>query len=102
MAPLAAVGLGWALYYYFACESGDGQTVGKRVMKIRVARTDGAPAGMREVGLRTVLRVVDRLFLYLVGLIVMLATRERRGRLGDLVGGTMIVSAEQPAAVNAT
>ena len=47
--PLVAVGLGWALYYYFACESGSGQTVGKRVMNIRVVRVDGAPAGMREI-----------------------------------------------------
>nr|MBA3262634.1 RDD family protein [Thermoleophilaceae bacterium] len=96
-APLVAVTLGWALYYYFACESGSGQTVGKRVMKIRVVDVDGAPAGMREIGLRTVLRIVDGMFFYLVGLIVMLATRERRGRLGDLIGGTMIVSADEPA-----
>jgi uncharacterized RDD family membrane protein YckC len=96
-APLTAVGIGWALYYYFACESGSGQTIGKRVMNLRVVGTDGAPAGMREIALRTVLRVVDGLFFYLVGLIVMLATRERRGRLGDLVGGTMIVSAEKSA-----
>ena len=96
---LTAVGVGWALYYYFACESGAGQTVGKRVMNIRVVSTDGAPAGMREIGLRTVLRLIDGLFIYLVGLIVMLATRERRGRLGDLVGGTMIESAERPSAV---
>ena len=92
---LTVVGLGWALYYYFGCETGSGQTVGKRAMKIRVVRTDGAPAGMREIGVRTVLRLVDGLFLYGVGLVVMLVTRERRGRLGDLAGGTMIVSAEQ-------
>jgi uncharacterized RDD family membrane protein YckC len=94
---LAVVGIGWALYYYFACESGSGQTVGKRALNIRVARTDGAPAGMREIGIRTVLRLVDGLFLYGVGLVVMLVTRERRGRLGDLAGGTMIVSADKPA-----
>jgi uncharacterized RDD family membrane protein YckC len=96
-APLVAVMLGWALYYYFACESGSGQTLGKRVTNIRVVRSDGAPAGMREIALRTVLRVIDMQFFYLVGLIVMMGTRERRGRLGDLVGGTMIVSAEQSA-----
>jgi uncharacterized RDD family membrane protein YckC len=96
---LTAVGIGWALYYYFACESGSGQTVGKRALNIRVVRTDGAPAGMREIGIRTVLRLVDGLFLYGVGLVVMLVTRERRGRLGDLAGGTMIVSADKPAAV---
>jgi uncharacterized RDD family membrane protein YckC len=94
---LTAVGIGWALYYYFALESGNGQTLGKRVMNIRVADVNGQPAGMREVALRTVLRLIDGLFFYLVGLVVMLATRERRGRLGDLVGGTMIVSADTPA-----
>jgi uncharacterized RDD family membrane protein YckC len=96
-APLVAVMLGWALYYYFACESGSGQTLGKRAMNIRVVRTDGGPAGMREIALRTVLRVIDMQLFFLVGLIVMLGTRERRGRLGDLVGGTMIVSGEKAA-----
>ena len=94
---LTVVGIGWALYYYFACESGSGQTVGKRALNIRVVRTDDEPAGMREIGIRTVLRLVDGLFLYGVGLVVMLVTGERRGRLGDLAGGTMIVSADKPA-----
>jgi uncharacterized RDD family membrane protein YckC len=96
-APLVGVMLAWALYYYFACESGSGQTLGKRVTNIRVVRVDGRPAGMREITLRTVLRLIDMQFFYLVGLIVMLGTRERRGRLGDLVAGTMIVSADQAA-----
>lgn len=91
---MSAVIAAWALYYYFACESGGGQTLGKRVMKIRVVRVDGSPAGMRDIAVRTVLRIVDGLFLYLVGLIVMLVSGERRGRLGDLAAGTMIVSAD--------
>ena len=91
---LAAVILGWALYYFFALESGEGQTIGKRLMKLRVVRADGRPAGMREVGVRTILRVVDN---YLVGLIVMLATGERRQRIGDLAAGTIVVDASGPA-----
>jgi uncharacterized RDD family membrane protein YckC len=93
-APLIAVVLGWALYYYFACESGAGQTLGKKVMKIRVVRTDGAPAGVRDIAIRTVARLIDMQFVYLVGLIAMLVTGERRGRLGDLAAGTMIVTAD--------
>jgi uncharacterized RDD family membrane protein YckC len=89
--------LGWALYYYFACESSGGQTFGKRLLKLRVVRVDGSPAGMGEVAVRTLLRVIDGIALYLVGLIVMLVTGERRGRLGDLAGGTMIVDASAPA-----
>jgi uncharacterized RDD family membrane protein YckC len=90
---LAAVILGWALYYYFALESGDGQTVGKKLMKLRVVRADGSPAGMREVAVRTVLRVVDGAGAYIVGLIVMLATGEKRQRVGDLAAGTIVVDA---------
>jgi uncharacterized RDD family membrane protein YckC len=88
-APLAGVVVGWALYYYFACESGGGQTVGKKVTHLRVVQVDGSPAGMREIAIRTVLRVVDTV---LVGLIAMMATGERRARLGDLAAKTMIVS----------
>jgi uncharacterized RDD family membrane protein YckC len=97
-ASLDAILLGWALYYYFACESSEsGQTLGKRAMNIRVVRVDGSPAGMREVAVRTILRVIDGIFFYLVGLIVMIATGERRGRLGDLAAGTKVVSADVPA-----
>src|SRR5215216_3651065 len=94
---LGAVIAGWALYYYFALESGDGQTVGKKLMKLRVVRADGRPAGMREIAVRTILRVVDGIGAYIVGLIVMLATGERRQRIGDLAAGTIVVDASGPA-----
>jgi uncharacterized RDD family membrane protein YckC len=90
---LYLITLAWALYYYFACESGGGQTLGKRAMKLRVVRVDGSEAGMREIAVRTVLRVVDGICLYLVGLIVMIASGKRRQRLGDMAGGTIVVDA---------
>ena len=93
---LSAVILGWTLYYYFALESGDGQTLGKKLLKLRVVRADGRPAGMREIAVRTVLRVVDGIGAYIVGLIVMLATGQRRQRLGDLAAGTIVVDASAP------
>jgi uncharacterized RDD family membrane protein YckC len=98
---MALVSLAWALYYYFALESGDGQTVGKKLMKLRVLRADGARTGMREIAVRTALRIVDGMFLYLVGLVVMLVTGQRRQRLGDIAAGTVVVdasSAQAPAA----
>lgn len=99
---VGAVTAAWALYYYFALESGDGQTVGKKAMKLRVVKADGSPLEMREVAMRTVLRVVDGLFAYLVGLIVMMATGERRQRLGDLAAGTMVADASAEPAEAAT
>jgi uncharacterized RDD family membrane protein YckC len=95
---LTAVILGWALYYYFALESGDGQTVGKKLLKLRVVCADGRPAGMREIAVRTILRVVDGFGLYIVGLIVMLVTGEKRQRIGDLAANTIVVDASAPPA----
>jgi uncharacterized RDD family membrane protein YckC len=95
---LSAVIAGWMLFYYFACESGHGQTVGKRLLQLRVVRADGRPSGMREILVRTALRPIDAVGGYLLGLVVMLITGERRQRLGDLAAGTMVVSAEPPAA----
>jgi uncharacterized RDD family membrane protein YckC len=94
--PVVAVVTAWALYYPFALESGSGQTLGKKLMKIRVVRVDGSAAGMGDIAVRTVLRVVDMQLMYLVGLVVMLLTGERRGRLGDLAAKTMLVSADTP------
>jgi len=96
---LSAVTLGWVLYYYFALESGHGQTLGKKLLKLRVVRADGRPAGMAEIAVRTVLRVIDGVGGYIVGLIVMLATGQRRQRLGDLAAGTIVVDASAPAHV---
>lgn len=90
---------GWTLYYFFALESGDGQTLGKRVMKLRVVSADGGPATMQQVAKRTVVRIVDG---NIIGLIVMLATGDRRMRLGDIVAGTVVTEAEStPAATEA-
>jgi uncharacterized RDD family membrane protein YckC len=95
---LQIVVLAWALFYYFAMESGAGQTVGKRAMGLRVLMVDGQRAGYGEIGVRTALRVIDGIAFYLVGLIVMLVTGERRQRLGDLAAKTCVTSADwQPA-----
>src|SRR5262245_952831 len=100
---LIALVTAWALYYYFALESGGGQTLGKRLMKLRVVRADGSAASTSEIAVRTILRVIDGIFVPIIGLITMLATGKRRQRLGDLAAGTIIVDAgAAPQAAPAT
>ena len=69
-------------------------TFGYCFFQCLVVRADGRPAGMGEIAVRTILRVIDN---YLVGMIVMIATGERRQRIGDLAAGTIVVDASGPA-----
>jgi len=81
--------------YFGVSEALTGQTLGKRLLGVRVARADdGGRPGAGAIAIRTLLRIVDALpFLYLVGLIVVFATGRRRQRVGDLAARTTVVRA---------
>jgi uncharacterized RDD family membrane protein YckC len=101
---VAAVVLFYFLLYwgYYSLFEGfwNGQTPGKRLLKIRVIKDSGRQITLFEALARNLLRVIDMLPypFYLVGVITMLCNREQK-RLGDLVAGTIVVherSDEQP------
>jgi len=78
-----------------------GQTPGKRWMKLRVIREDGRPISFFEATVRNLLRDFDIMPLpfYSIGLISVFITN-RDQRVGDLVAGTVVVrerEAEAPA-----
>jgi uncharacterized RDD family membrane protein YckC len=90
----AALFLVLVFFYYFALEAIIGRTVGKLLLGMRVVGRNGGPPSLWAVGIRTVLRVVDWLpLLYLVGFVAMLATGDRRRRLGDLGAKTSVARA---------
>ncbi len=74
----------------------NGQTPGKRLMKIRVLSVDGQPINGLQAILRNVLRAVDAQpgLVYLVGLVAA-SSNPRFQRLGDWVCGTMVVVEER-------
>ena len=77
--------------YHVLFEGTTGRTPGKRALRIRVVDADGGPCTYRAAALRTLGRFVDFLpVAYLVAFGSMALT-ERRQRLGDLLGGTVVV-----------
>lgn len=81
--------------YWTALEVGwQGQTLGKRLVGVRVVRADGAPVTVLDSAVRNLLRAVDFLpACYPVGVLCMLIDRRHR-RLGDLVAGTVLIRVE--------
>lgn len=82
----------------------NGQTPGKRLLKLRVIREDGRPITFWEAAVRNLIRLFDMMPavaipLYSVGLISVFASK-RDQRLGDLFAGTLVVrerEAEAPS-----
>jgi uncharacterized RDD family membrane protein YckC len=76
-----------SLLYFFVCEALWGRTLGKRLLGLRVLMRDGSPATAKAVALRTLTRIVED---GPIGLAVFLASGKRRGRLGDMLGDTIV------------
>jgi uncharacterized RDD family membrane protein YckC len=89
---LSVVGLVVWFLYFTLLEGRYGQTVGKMALSIKVVReADGAPIDYGEAAVRTVLRIIDGLFDYLIGAIFIWTSDEKQ-RLGDRVAHTVVVS----------
>jgi uncharacterized RDD family membrane protein YckC len=89
---LSVVGLVVWFLYFTLLEGRYGQTVGKMALNIKVVReADGAPIDYGEAAVRTVLRIIDGLFDYLIGAIFIWTSDEKQ-RLGDRVAHTVVVS----------
>jgi len=79
-----------------------GQTLGKRVLRLRVVDATGLRLGFSQCVMRNLLRFVDALpFAYAVGGVTALLN-SRGQRLGDLVAGTLVVHEPVEPAPDAT
>jgi len=67
-----------------------GQTPGKRVAGIRVVKDTGRPITAIEGVGRNLMRAIDGQFLYLVGVVSVMLSRQNK-RLGDYVAGTIVI-----------
>lgn len=90
MGGIVVFALFWG-YYMVLEATTNGQSVGKRVLGLRVIKEGGYPISFADSAIRNLVRIADFLpFFYSVGLCVMLINKNWQ-RLGDLAAGTLVV-----------
>ncbi|MFT4203814.1 MAG: RDD family protein [Chitinophagaceae bacterium] len=88
------------MFYNLACEIWmDGQTFGKRAMKIRVMGMKGGSASYAQYFVRWLMRLVDIYIGWGVAAFVCVIATDKNQRLGDLAAGTIVVKTNVRAGV---
>ena len=87
---LTLFGVSWFYHVFFELFF-KGQSPGKKILGLRVVRSDGSPVNPGASFLRNLLRFADTfMFLYIIALICMSASQGFR-RLGDWAADTLVV-----------
>ncbi|UYZ59298.1 RDD family protein [Hymenobacter latericus] len=88
---IAVVVLPLFVYHLVSEALWQGQSIGKRIMKVRVISLNGTPARFTQYLLRWVLRIVDVSMFYGIVAIACILGSGRGQRLGDMAAGTAVV-----------
>jgi uncharacterized RDD family membrane protein YckC len=102
---VVAITLGLAFVYFFGFWGWRGQSIGKMIIRARIVRMDGSPAGFARAFLRAVVFLgyflvasfsavyvsnLLAIFVFLVVFLVIAFSRKKRG-IHDLIAGTCVV-----------
>ena len=78
------------IYHLFFEVIMNGQSIGKKIMNLKVIGDNGGRPALHQYLIRWLLRPFDFFFFGLVGLLTVLNTKKNQ-RLGDLAAGTLII-----------
>lgn len=80
------------VFYDLLCETiFNGQSVGKRILKIKVISLDGYQPSLGQYFLRWLFRLVDFTLTAQVGGLICVAVTSDKQRIGDIVAGTTLI-----------
>lgn len=89
------------IYHLFFEITMNGQSIGKKLMGLRVIAENGGRPALHQYLIRWLLRPFDFFFFGLVGLLTVLNTKKNQ-RLGDLAAGTLIIKTKIETDINDT
>lgn len=88
---MVVLGIPWLFYHLLFEILMNGQTPGKRSLKIKVVRMDGTPPTIGNYIMRWIFSFIDYYFFSGVVAVVVIAVGGKGQRLGDVVAGTTVV-----------
>lgn len=91
------------LLYHFLSETFmNGQSLGKRIMGIRVVKLDGSQPGIGSYILRSVFRIIDIHIMNGLVAIISIPVSEKSQRLGDMAAGTTVIKKDSRTTLRET
>lgn len=79
------------LYHFLSETFLNGQSLGKKIVGIKVVKLDGTQPGISSYMLRSLLRVIDIQLLNGLVAIICIPVSEKSQRLGDMAAGTTVI-----------
>ncbi|MGV6832673.1 MAG: RDD family protein, partial [bacterium] len=70
----------------------EGQTIGKRILKIKVVKIDGYQASLADFVVRWFFRIVDINIMSGIVALITIITSPKNQRLGDITAGTAVIT----------
>lgn len=102
IAIISIIGLP-VMFYSIVQESlWEGQTIGKKIMKLKVIKLDGYQAGFGDYLIRWLFRLVEVSIGYGVIALIAIISSKKNQRLGDMAAGTAIITLKNNININHT
>ena len=100
IAIISIIGLP-VMFYSIVQESlWEGQTIGKKIMKLKVIKLDGYQAGFGDYLIRWLFRLVEVSIGYGVIALIAIISSKKNQRLGDMAAGTAIITLKNNININ--
>ncbi|HVD96760.1 MAG TPA: RDD family protein [Cytophagaceae bacterium] len=80
----------------------NGQSPGKKIMKIKVIKLDGSQPGLGDYILRWLFRTIDYMPFFFLTAIITISVSKKEQRIGDIVAGTTVVKLKKRATLEDT
>jgi uncharacterized RDD family membrane protein YckC len=80
----------------------DGQTIGKRIMKVQVVKIDGFQASLPDFLVRWLFRIIDINMLSGIIAVITIVSTKKSQRLGDITAGTSVISLKNKVGIDQT